>query len=98
MFQRVGVPVLGIIENMSWFSCSHCGTPTPLFGAGGGARLAEELGIPLLGEIPLVPQVMQGGESGAPIVLSDPASPASVALMEATGRISAAAAAPAVAP
>ena len=55
MFQRVNVPVLGIVENMSWFECPHCGKPTAIFGTGGGKRLADELELPLLGEIPLVP-------------------------------------------
>jgi ATP-binding protein involved in chromosome partitioning len=87
MFERVGVPVLGIVENMSWFVCPHCDEPSPLFGSGGGARLASELGIPLLGEIPLVPAVLAAGDSGVPIVVSDPDSPASVALREVAARV-----------
>jgi ATP-binding protein involved in chromosome partitioning len=87
MFQRVGVPVLGIVENMSYFACPHCGKPTPLFGSGGGARLAAELGVPLLGEIPLYPRVMSGGDEGAPIVVAEPASAAARALADAAGRI-----------
>src|SRR6187397_1361695 len=66
MFQRVGVPVLGIVENMSWFECPHCGKPTALFGSGGGERLAREVELPLLGQIPLFPRVLEGGDSGAP--------------------------------
>ena len=97
MFQRVGVPVLGIIENMSYFLCPHCGKPTPLFGSGGGARLADELALPLLGEIPLYPQVMQGAETGAPIVLSEPESPAGRALRAVADRLAAAMGAPAAA-
>ena len=80
MFQRVGVPVLGIVENMSYFLCPHCGKPTPLFGTGGGKQLADELELPLLGEIPLVPMVREGGDGGTPIVVGDPASPAAKAL------------------
>jgi ATP-binding protein involved in chromosome partitioning len=72
MFQRVGVPVIGIVENMSWFECPHCGKPSALFGSGGGRRLAEELDVPLLGEIPLYPRVMEGGDRGAPIVVAEP--------------------------
>ena len=87
MFERVGVPVLGIVENMSWFVCPHCDEPSPLFGRGGGARLAAELGIPLLGEIPLVPAVLAAGDSGVPIVVADPDSPASVALREVAARV-----------
>jgi ATP-binding protein involved in chromosome partitioning len=87
MFQRVGVPVLGIVENMSYFACPHCGEPTPLFGAGGGARLAGELGLPLLGEIPLHPRVRAGGDEGAPIVLAEPDSAAARALDETARRV-----------
>jgi ATP-binding protein involved in chromosome partitioning len=76
MFMRVGVPVLGIVENMSWFECPHCGAPTPLFGAGGGQGLADELELPLLGKIPLYPRVMSGGDSGNPIVDAEPESSA----------------------
>jgi ATP-binding protein involved in chromosome partitioning len=80
MFERVNVPVLGIIENMSWFECPHCGKPSPIFGSGGGERLANEVRLPLLGQIPLYQRVLEGGDQGAPIVLSDPASSAGRAL------------------
>src|SRR5688500_6353919 len=59
MFQRVNTPVLGIVENMSWFECPHCGKPSALFGTGGGERLATELGLPLLGQVPLYPRVLE---------------------------------------
>jgi ATP-binding protein involved in chromosome partitioning len=80
MFQHVGVPVLGIVENMSWFECPHCGDRTALFGSGGGARLADELGIPLLGQIPIAPRIVPDADAGLPIVVGDPASSASEAL------------------
>ena len=64
MFERVNVPVLGIVENMSWFECPHCGKPSAIFGSGGGERLATELGLPLLGQIPLYPRVHGGRRSG----------------------------------
>ena len=80
MFERVGVPVLGIVENMSYFECTHCGKPSPLFGSGGGARLAKELGVPLLGEIPLYQRVLEGGDTGRPIVVSEADSGAARAL------------------
>src|ERR1700712_2071722 len=76
MFERVNVPVLGIVENMSYLLCSHCGKPTPLFGSGGGRALADELGVPLLGEIPLEAAVREGGDSGSPIIVAFPDSPA----------------------
>jgi ATP-binding protein involved in chromosome partitioning len=80
MFLHVGVPVLGIIENMSWFECPSCGDRTPLFGSGGGARLAAELGIPLLGQIPIAPRIVPDSDAGRPIVVGDPDSTASEAL------------------
>ena len=87
MFERVEVPVLGIVENMSWFECPHCGKPTSLFGSGGGERLANEVGLPLLGQIPLYPRVMEGGDVGAPIVEADPASSAAKALVGIAERV-----------
>ena len=80
MFQSVGVPVLGIVENMSWFECPHCGKPSALFGSGGGERLATAVDLPLLGQVPLYPRVMEGGDSGAPIVTADAGSSAARAL------------------
>ena len=87
MFQRVGVPVLGIVENMSWFECPHCGKPTALFGSGGGERLAKAMELPLLGQVPLYPRVMEGGDTGAPIVTADASSAAARALAAVAGRI-----------
>jgi ATP-binding protein involved in chromosome partitioning len=87
MFQRVAVPVLGIVEKMSWFECPHCGKPTPIFGAGGGERLAQELDLPLLGQIPLYPRVLEGGDTGTPIVVSDPNSSAARALSGVASRV-----------
>ncbi|MCC7001137.1 MAG: Mrp/NBP35 family ATP-binding protein [Gemmatimonadaceae bacterium] len=76
MFERVGVPVLGIVENMSYFESPETGKPMAIFGTGGGKRLADELGVPLLGEVPLYPPVLEGGDRGAPIVVSDAGSAA----------------------
>jgi ATP-binding protein involved in chromosome partitioning len=87
MFQSVNVPVLGIIENMSWFECPHCGKPSALFGAGGGERLAAELGLPLLGQIPLYPRIMEGADRGEPLVVADPQSSAAKALEAVAGRV-----------
>lgn len=87
MFERVAVPVLGVVENMSYFECPHCGKPTALFGSGGGRKLADQLGIPLLGEIPLYPRVREGGDMGKPIVSAEPDSAAARALTNLAGRI-----------
>ena len=89
MFQRVDVPVLGVIENMSWLECAHCGEKTAIFGSGGGARLAVELGVPLLGQIPLYPPVLTGGDTGLPIVVGEPGSSAAAALRGTAERLAA---------
>ena len=88
MFQRVAVPVLGVIENMSYFICPHCEEKHQIFGSGGGKRLAEELDVPLLGEIPFFPAVLSGADRGDPIVVSEPATPAAKALIHLAGRLS----------
>jgi len=93
MFQRVNVPVFGIVENMSWLECPHCGKPTPLFGSGGGEKLAKELGLPLLGQVPLDPRVLVGADNGMPIVVAEPASAAAKALSAVAEKVKAAAAA-----
>ncbi|HYD53200.1 MAG TPA: P-loop NTPase, partial [Gemmatimonadaceae bacterium] len=80
MFERVNVPVIGIVENMSWFECPHCGKPSSLFGTGGGERLAAELGLPLLAQVPLYPRVMEAGDTGTPVVVAEPQSSAAKAL------------------
>ena len=87
MFERVEVPVLGIVENMSWLECTHCGKPMALFGEGGGERLAAEVGLPLLGQVPLFPPVMKGGDTGVPIVVADPSSSAAKALQAVTAKV-----------
>ena len=89
MFQRVAVPVLGVVENMSYFICPNCEHKHRIFGVGGGERLAEELDVPLLAEIPFFPGVLSGADRGEPIVVSDPETPAAEALLELAGRVSA---------
>ena len=96
MFERVGVRVLGIVENMSYYICPHCGDRSELFLSGGGERLAGELGIPLLGQIPLQARVPQLADAGQPVVVAEPASPAAEALAGIAARVAEAlAAAPA---
>lgn len=80
MFDRVAVPVMGIVENMSFFTCPHCGGKTEIFLGGGGSRLATELSVPLLGQIPLQAGMADLADAGKPIVIAEPQSPAAVAL------------------
>ncbi|HET8774939.1 MAG TPA: Mrp/NBP35 family ATP-binding protein [Thermoanaerobaculia bacterium] len=82
MFRKVNVPVLGIVENMSYFICRHCGEREEIFGHGGGQKTAEMLGVPFLGEVPIDPKVVVGGDTGEPIFASDPQAPASAAFRE----------------
>jgi ATP-binding protein involved in chromosome partitioning len=72
MFNQVNTPVLGLVENMSGYVCPHCGTRDELFGSGGAARLAREFGVPVLGQIPIVPAVRESGDAGTPIVIAQP--------------------------
>jgi ATP-binding protein involved in chromosome partitioning len=87
MFQRVRVPVLGIVENMSSFICSQCSTEHHIFGKGGADRVARELGVPVIGRVPLQPDVVSAGDSGKPTVLSAPDSPAGRAFIELAGSV-----------
>jgi ATP-binding protein involved in chromosome partitioning len=75
MFQRLNVPILGIVENMSTFACPHCGQHTSIFGETGGQRVAEEYGAPLLARLPLDPETRVGGDEGTPITVRRPDSP-----------------------
>ncbi len=87
MFQKVNVPLLGIIENMSYFVCGHCGERTDIFSHGGGERAAEKLGVPFLGHIPIDPAIRAGGDEGLPIVVADPDSPQAKAFMAIAAKI-----------
>ncbi|MEK7869995.1 MAG: Mrp/NBP35 family ATP-binding protein [Nitrospirota bacterium] len=87
MFQKVNVPLLGIVENMSSFVCGHCGERTDIFSHGGGERAAEKLGIPFLGRIPIDPAIRDGGDSGHPIVVGNPASPQAAAFRDIAQKI-----------
>jgi ATP-binding protein involved in chromosome partitioning len=81
MFETVHVPILGIIENMSTFTCPHCGKGTDVFRRGGGERISRELGVPFLGTIPLDPDIVEGGDEGRPIVPEKPNSVAAMAYL-----------------
>ena len=82
MAERTDLRPIGVIENMSYYLCPHCGERDDIFGTGGGQEAADTLGVPLMAQVPLVPALRAGGDSGAPIVVTDPDDPASVALRE----------------
>jgi ATP-binding protein involved in chromosome partitioning len=75
MFNRVEVPILGIVENMATFVCPHCGEASPIFGHGGARREAERLGVPFLGEVPLTMAIRETSDAGRPVVATDPDGP-----------------------
>lgn len=82
MFQRLEVPILGIVENMSYFVCPHCGERTEIFARGGAREVAEHLNIPFLGELPLDPAIRAGGDAGVPVVVGQPDSPQAAAFRD----------------
>ncbi len=87
MFDKVQIPILGIVENMSQFLCPHCGKATEIFDRGGGRKAAEKMEIAFLGEIPLDLKVRQGGDRGVPVAVSHPESAEAKAFMEIAGSI-----------
>jgi ATP-binding protein involved in chromosome partitioning len=87
MFQRLNVPMLGVVENMSYFVAPDTGKRYTIFGEGGGQRVADEYGVPLLGQLPLDPETRQGGDEGAPITVRRPDSPQAQAFREVARRV-----------
>ena len=89
MFQQTRVPILGIVENMSYYICPHCNLQDQIFGQGGGKRAAEQLGIPFLGEVPLDIAIRMQSDMGSPIVLAQPDAPSSVVLRHIAEKVAA---------
>ena len=87
MCQKVGIPILGVVENFSYFVCDGCEKRHELFGAGGGQKIAEYSQAPLLGQIPLTPTVREWGDAGTPVVQASPGSPAARAFVEVAERL-----------
>jgi len=87
MFEKVEVPVLGIVENMAVHTCTRCGHVEHLFGEGGGERMAAQYGVPLLGSLPLQIDIREQGDAGTPIVAAQPQSPATQAYQAAASRL-----------
>jgi ATP-binding protein involved in chromosome partitioning len=89
MYRKLNIPPIGIIENMSYFACPNCRHEADIFGHGGGERMAEELGVPFLGRVPIYQPIREGGDSGVPLMVSEPDSPAARAFMAAAERTAA---------
>ena len=82
MFRQLRCPILGLIENMSYYVCPHCGEADNIFDTGGAARAAERWETPLLGKIPLATRIREASDGGLPVVLEDPKSPSTAAFLE----------------
>jgi ATP-binding protein involved in chromosome partitioning len=89
MFEKLNVPVFGIVENMSYFICPHCGERTEIFGHGGAEAAADEVGLDFLGELPMHSSIRAGGDSGTPVTVSDPDSAEAQAFVKLAERIAA---------
>jgi ATP-binding protein involved in chromosome partitioning len=87
MFRKLNVPILGIVENMSYFVCPHCGEKTNIFSSGGGRKAAASLDVQFLGEIPLYPKVREQSDVGLPVVAADPSGPESMVFKEIAFRV-----------
>ncbi len=89
MYQKLNVPTLGLVENMSHFVCPGCAVESDIFGKGGGESLAQELSVPFLGRIPIYEPIRVGGDTGIPIAIGEPQSPAARAFRSAAERLAA---------
>jgi ATP-binding protein involved in chromosome partitioning len=87
MFRTLKVPILGIIENMSYLLCPHCEQSVELFGHGGGRKASQRLEVPFLGEIPLDPELRRGGDVGRPILIEKPDSPVAAIFRQVAGNL-----------
>jgi ATP-binding protein involved in chromosome partitioning len=89
MFEKLSVPVFGMVENMSYFVAPDTGQRYDIFGHGGAREAAEELGIDFLGEVPIEPAIREGADQGVPIVEADPSSPSAKAFEQIAGKVAA---------
>ncbi len=89
MFEKLNVPLIGVVENMSYFICPNCNEKHYIFGSGGAKRISEQFNMPFLGEIPLHSEIMSGSDSGKPIMITSPDSPSAVAFRTAAKNIAA---------
>jgi len=89
MYKKLNIPTLGIVENMSYFVCPSCSHESDIFGKRGGERMAQELGVPFLGSIPIYQPIREGGDSGVPLLISEPDAPAAKAIVDVAERAAA---------
>lgn len=89
MYKKLNIPPIGLVENMSFFACPQCGHEADIFGHGGGERLAADLNVPFLGRIPIYQPIREGSDTGVPLMISEPESPAARAFMAAAERTAA---------
>src|SRR5690349_20609610 len=82
MYKKLNIPTLGIVENMSYFVCPTCSHESDIFGKRGGEKMAQELGVPFLGSIPIYQPIREGGDAGVPLLISEPDAPAAKAIVE----------------
>jgi ATP-binding protein involved in chromosome partitioning len=87
MFEKVGIPILGVVENMSVHVCSNCGHVEPIFGSGGGEKMCADFGVELLGKLPLDLQIREQTDSGRPTVVADPTGPITALYLEIARKI-----------
>ena len=89
MYKKLNIPPIGILENMSHFVCPNCQHESDIFGGGGGERMAKDLGVPFIGRVPIYQPIREGGDSGIPVLISEPDSPAARAFISAAERMAA---------
>lgn len=89
MYQKLNIPTIGVVENMSYYACPNCHHEADIFGHGGGEGLAEEMGVPFLGRLPIYQPIREGGDSGVPLVVAEPASVAARAFLTVAERTAA---------
>jgi ATP-binding protein involved in chromosome partitioning len=92
MFNKLNVPIVGVVENMSYLECPHCNAHLQIFGKGGAQKVSEQFNVPFIGEIPLHAQIMEGSDTGTPVTVHEPNSMQSLAFSKVAktiaGRIS----------
>jgi ATP-binding protein involved in chromosome partitioning len=89
MYQKLNIPPLGVVENMSYYACPNCHHEADIFGHGGGEGLATAMTLPFLGRLPVYQPIREGGDSGVPLVISEPGSPAGRAFLAVAERVAA---------